>query len=67
MNIEKTAKALITALTEKESANDRIDLLTYREACELLKVSRWTLHRWIKQGKIRALKLGKSKNSPVRI
>ena len=46
---------------------DETTLLTMKEACAAAKVSRWTMHRWIKKGLIRALKIGKSKSGGIRI
>lgn len=62
---EKSIQALVTALSENE--NDHPELLTYSEACAIAKVSRWTIHRWIQKGFIRALKLGTRRSCRVRI
>ena len=37
------------------------DLLSVAEAAELLNVSRVTLHRWIKKGKLTAIRISKSR------
>lgn len=37
----------------------RHELLTLTEAVEELHLSRWTLRRWIEQGRLRAVRLGK--------
>lgn len=42
------------------------NLLTKRETAALLRISLNTLNLWISRQKIPFLKLGKSKNSPVR-
>ncbi len=40
------------------AADPEIDLLTVAEAARLLKVSRVTLHRWVKQGRLPACHVG---------
>lgn len=35
-------------------------LLRVGEAAELLNVSRWTIYRWIEEGRLEATKIGKS-------
>jgi excisionase family DNA binding protein len=35
------------------------ELLRPDEAAELLNVSRWTIYRWVKQGEIKATKIGR--------
>lgn len=40
---------------------------TIKEACALAHVSRWTLHRWISRGAVRAVRDGNDKSSPIRI
>jgi excisionase family DNA binding protein len=35
-------------------------LLRVDEVAELLQVSRWTVYRWVEEGKLRGTKLGKS-------
>ncbi len=42
------------------------ELITIEEAMKILKVSRITLHRWVKSGKIKALKLGEGRKGAVR-
>jgi excisionase family DNA binding protein len=42
------------------------ELITIDEAMKILKVSRITLHRWVKSGKIKALKLGEGRKGAVR-
>ena len=34
-------------------------LLRIQEAAELLKVSKWTVYRWIEEGRLRATKIGR--------
>ncbi len=38
---------------------------TIKEACALAHVSRWTLHRWISRGAVRAVRDGNDKSSPI--
>jgi len=42
-------------------------IISIKTACEVLDVSRMTINRYIKNGDLEAKKLGKKKNSPVRI
>ena len=42
------------------------ELITIEEAMKILKVSRITLYRWVKSGKIKSLKLGEGKKGSVR-
>jgi excisionase family DNA binding protein len=42
------------------------ELITPEEVMKLLKISRATLNRWVKAGKIRALKLGDGRKGIVR-
>ena len=35
-------------------------LLRVNEAAELLSVSRWTVYRWVEEGKLRGTKIGRS-------
>ena len=34
-------------------------LLRIQEAAKLLKVSKWTIYRWIEEGRLRATKIGR--------
>lgn len=34
------------------------DYLSIKELCEKLKITRQTLHRWIKEGKVKSIKVG---------
>ena len=63
--LQRAQMVLAAAMADQQSSED--ELLTMAEACAKAKVSRWTMARWIKNGDIRALKLGKAKSSPVRI
>ena len=36
------------------------DLLTFEEASKILTITRMTVHRWIKSGKLTKVKLGKN-------
>ncbi len=42
------------------------ELITAEEVMKILKISRATLNRWIKAGKIQALKLGEGRKGAVR-
>jgi excisionase family DNA binding protein len=42
------------------------ELITADEVMRILKISRATLNRWVKAGKIQALKLGEGKKGAVR-
>lgn len=42
------------------------ELITAEEVMKILKISRATLNRWVKAGKIQALKLGEGKRGAVR-
>jgi excisionase family DNA binding protein len=42
------------------------ELITPEDVMKLLKISRATLNRWVKAGKIRALKLGDGRKGIVR-
>jgi excisionase family DNA binding protein len=35
-------------------------LLRIQEAAKLLKVSKWTIYRWVEEGRLRGTKIGKS-------
>ena len=63
--LQRAQMVLAAAMADQQSNED--ELLTMAEACAKAKVSRWTMARWIKNGDIRAVKLGKAKSSPVRI
>ena len=58
------AVAKVTEVSEKDP-----EYITYAEACEIAKVSRWTVRRWTKipDCGIIVIKLGSSPSSPVRI
>lgn len=43
------------------------EFLTIKQMADILKVSEHTITRYIKAGRIRAIKFGKSRRSPVRI
>ena len=64
----KMAAELIEAALAKVSKQET-EYITYDEACEIAKVSRWRIMRWIKSpgSGIIAIKLGSSRNSSVRI
>lgn len=53
-----------TASSQNESSGRRLDLppagtvLTAREACEYLRISKWTLYRLIRSGQIKTMKIG---------
>ena len=64
--LQAVAQILLDAADAEQQDTDE-QFLTIAEACALAKVSRWTMARWIKNGDIRAVKLGKAKSSPVRI
>ena len=42
------------------------EFMSIQKACELAHVSRWTMHRWIASGLVRAVKDSKDKSSPIR-
>ena len=42
------------------------ELITAEEVMKILKISRATLNRWVKAGKIQALKLGEGRRGAVR-
>lgn len=42
------------------------ELITAEEVMKILKISRATLNRWVKAGKIQALKLGEGRQGAVR-
>lgn len=41
-------------------------LLRVQETAELLKVSKWTIYRWIEEGRLSAVKFGRSSLRVVR-
>ena len=43
------------------------DFVTGQEFCKILNISNSTLYRWIKSGKIKAIRISDRANSPVRI
>ena len=68
INISEILEHLAAAAASDALANDAGDeWLTVKEACQLAKVSRWTIRRWIVAGSVRAIKLGKARTSRVRI
>ena len=42
------------------------ELITAEEVMKILKISRATLNRWVKAGKIQALKLGEGRKGTIR-
>ncbi|MCV7300881.1 helix-turn-helix domain-containing protein [Mycobacterium barrassiae] len=42
-------------------------LFTVAEAADQCGVSAWTIRDWLRQGKLPAVKVGRSRNAPVRI
>jgi hypothetical protein len=58
------AVAKVTEVSEKDP-----EYITYPEACEIAKVSRWKIMRWTKlpDSGIIVIKLGSAQSSPVRI
>ena len=63
---DSIAKVLEEFIPAANSTNDA-ELLTVAETCKLLKVSRHTIHRWCKSGKIKFVKFSKAKSGAVRI
>lgn len=52
----------------KANAEERKPIFTpMKKACEIAHISRWTMRRWIKNGHVRAIKVGKAKSSRVMI
>lgn len=39
---------------------DKIQFYTVKEICEILKIKPLTVYRWLKAGKLKALKIGKN-------
>jgi excisionase family DNA binding protein len=46
---------------------EKVPYYTQNEAAAALRVSRDTIERWIKEGKLKALKFGKTRQAHVRI
>lgn len=45
----------------KANAEERKPIFTpMKKACEIAHISRWTMRRWIKNGHVRAIKVGKA-------
>ena len=65
---QQMAAELIEAALAKVSKQET-EYVTIKEACEIAKVSRWTIRRWTKlpDNGIIVVKLGTAKSSPVRI
>ncbi len=61
--LQKAAQMVLAA----SQADQQVELLTMKRACEITQLSRWTISKLIKRGLIRAVKLGSAKSSPVRI
>ena len=57
----------LTQAMETAPTPDADEMLTVKELCILLKVSRWTVRRMCKRGLIRYIKLSSSKSGAVRI
>lgn len=51
-------KQMLTTITDIEPDNDQSDLISIKEACELLQVSRVTLWNYEKQGKVKVYGIG---------
>lgn len=49
--LEDTSQAVTNAMEKT--------LLRVGEAAELLSVSRWTIYRWVEEGRLRGTKIGK--------
>ncbi|MGE3976813.1 MAG: helix-turn-helix domain-containing protein, partial [Nitrospira sp.] len=52
MTLTEGANRVLTSTKEKT-------LLRVGEAAELLSVSRWTISRWVEEGRLRGTKIGK--------
>lgn len=52
MNMSRTAGGVLAGVLEKT-------LLRVGEAAEVLSVSRWTIYRWVEEGRLRGTKVGK--------
>lgn len=48
----------IEEILAKESKEDESELITRKEACEILNVTDVTIWKWAKQGKIKTYKIG---------
>ena len=46
------------ALTYAILANESMKLLTVKDVADSLKVSRYTVYRWISKGKLKAIRIG---------
>jgi len=69
-NFQSVAQNFIEAVAKASGDSERTpDYITYNEASEIAKVSRWTVRRWTKlpDNGIMVIKLGPSRSSPVRI
>jgi len=62
-----SALAPIAMAMAQASASSTEEMLTVKEVCILLKVSRWTVHRMCKRGLIEYIKLSSAKSGAVRI
>ena len=51
----------------RESENRGVKLLTVRQVSQMLAMSPATILRWVESGKLRALKLGTTKQARIRI
>ena len=52
MPLTEDASRVVTSTMEKT-------LVRVGEAAELLSVSRWTIYRWVEEGRLRGTKIGK--------
>lgn len=43
----------------KNQANNQIELLTVKEVCDILKISRWVVTKLVENGQLKASKIGK--------
>lgn len=60
-HLGKMIEGTLSQMIEKSSSNES-EFLSYTEACELFKISRITLRRWIKKGKLKPISLSPKKN-----
>jgi len=68
--LQSVARDFIEAMAKATGDSEKApEYITYDEACEIAKVSRWTVRRWTKipDCGIIVIKLGSSPSSPVRI